>query len=37
MKEKNQRLIRWLLTLDFEIKYRRGDTNANADAFSRQN
>jgi hypothetical protein len=39
MKEKNQRLIRWSLTLqqyDFEIKYRRGDKNANADALSRQ-
>jgi hypothetical protein len=40
MKEKNQRLIRWSLTLqqyDFEIKYRSGDKNANADALSRQN
>ena len=38
----NERLLsqlRWPLTLqqyDFEIKYRRGDKNANADAFSRQ-
>ena len=40
MKDKNQRLLRWSLTLqqyDFEIKYRSGNKNANADALSRQN
>ena len=40
MKDKNQRLLRWSLTLqqyDFEIKYRSGNKNANADALSCQN
>lgn len=38
MKDKNQRLLRWSLALqpyDFEIKYRKGKQNANADSLSR--
>jgi hypothetical protein len=38
MKDKNQRLLRWSLALQpysFDIKYRKGQQNANADGLSR--
>jgi hypothetical protein len=39
-RQESKTILRWSLTLqqyDFEIKYRSGDKNANADALSRQN
>ena len=38
MKDKNQRLLRWALALQtytFEVKYRKGSQNGNADGLSR--
>lgn len=38
MKDRNQRLLRWALSLqpfDFEVRYRRGTKNQNADSLSR--
>lgn len=38
MKDRNQRLLRWALSLqpfDFEVRYRRGSKNQNADSLSR--
>jgi hypothetical protein len=37
MKDKNQRLLRWALALKtytFEVKYRKGSQNGNADGLS---